>query len=218
VKQQFSRNHTLRLPQLLHPDLIHIISGYLERGAWLPNHKEGIGRELLLASASAIFVLRFLINTPEFLKTVERITQCGPVSVFDGRVYRMVSGTDHYNSWHSDVYDNRLVGMSLNLGPRPYRGGVFQLRKKGSDQILCELPNVVQGDAILFRISPELRHRMTPMEGTEPKTAFAGWFKSGTSDFFSDLRNAATHAVIQDSRYGSGAGMRDGFALMQQKR
>ena len=126
-------------------------------------------------------------------KTVERITQCGSISVFDGRIYRMAPGTDHYDSWHDDTNDNRLVGMSVNLGSLPYLGGVFQLRKNSCEEILCEVPNVVQGDAILFRISPELKHRITPVQGTQPKTAFAGWFRSAAPDFFSELVHSAAH-------------------------
>src|SRR5439155_3809598 len=97
---------------------------------------------------------------------------------------------DHHDSWHDDVGNNRKIGMSLNLGSRSYSGGIFQLREKNDDRLLCALPNVVQGDAILFRISPDLEHRITPMEGTEPKTAFAGWFRAGTSDFLHQLRES----------------------------
>ena len=81
--------------------------------------------------------------------------------------------------------------MSLNLGPLAYSGGILQLRKRGCEEVLGELPNVTQGNAILFRISPQLEHRITPMEGAEPKTAFAGWFRSDTLDFFSELRRLA---------------------------
>ena len=82
--------------------------------------------------------------------------------------------------------------MSVNLGPRPYDGGVFQLRRRGSEDILCELPNVVPGDAILFQISKELVHQVTPVVGTEPKTAFAGWFVSSGEEFFSTIRHPTT--------------------------
>jgi hypothetical protein len=194
LAHQFTQQHTIRLPQLLHGDLMRTILGNIEQGAWRPYDHGEIGRELLLEGSGALQALRFVAQTPEFLKTVECITQCRPISVFDGRVYRMVPGTDNYDSWHNDVHGTRLVGMSINLGSDPHSGGVFQLRKKGEKAILCEVPNVVQGDAILFRISNELNHRITPMEGTEPKTAFAGWFESGASNFFSELRHSAHQA------------------------
>ncbi|MEO8053458.1 MAG: hypothetical protein ABI833_23915, partial [Acidobacteriota bacterium] len=67
-------------------------------------------------------------------------------------------------------------------------GGVFQLRANGSGEILCELPNIQSGDAILFRISGKLNHRVSPMQGNEPKTAFAGWFRNRGPNFFSALQ------------------------------
>jgi hypothetical protein len=81
--------------------------------------------------------------------------------------------------------------MSINLGSRPYQGGIFRLRDQASGSVLCELPNTGQGDGIFFRISPALAHMVTPIEGSEPTTAFAGWFFSGEVDYYADLRRPA---------------------------
>jgi len=189
MAEEFSREHSLRLRGLLHPDLVQMTASQIARGVWLPYTHDQRRRELLLQSPGTLSLLRFLVNTPEFLSLVRTITRIDAISVFDGRNYRMEPDTDHYDSWHTDEKYNRLIGMSLNLGTSPYSGGVFQMRKKGSEEIFCELPNVNQGDAILFRISPELEHRITPMEGTEPKIAFAGWFRSGVQDLFSQIRD-----------------------------
>ena len=95
-----------------------------------------------------------------------------------GRVYRMIPGSGHYDSWHSDMIGHRMIGMSINLSPEPYSGGVFQLRERDSEQILYEVANTGLGDAILFRLADHLQHRITDVDGTIPKTAFAGWFQS----------------------------------------
>ena len=190
LTRQFADQHSIRLPQLLHPELIRIVSAWLERDNWfLKNHGQDgeIARELKLDDPVAYAVLHFVTNTPEFLRVIERITQCHPIVCFSGRVYRRIPDTDHFDTWHDDVGDDRVIGMSVNLAPRPYSGGVFRIRKQDSDQILCELPNTVSGDAILFRISPELTHMVTMVVGTEAKTAFAGWFKSSGRDFFTGL-------------------------------
>jgi hypothetical protein len=44
--------------------------------------------------------------------------------------------------------------------------------------MLAEIANTGWGDAMLFRTSKQLQHRVTDVVGNEPKTAFAGWFKS----------------------------------------
>jgi hypothetical protein len=192
VKSEFSERHVVRLPQLLDSDLTCRISQYIERVSWTPYEHPGIGRELKLDSGAAPALLNFVVNTREFLSAIELITQCSPVRIFSGRVYRMTPGTDDYDTWHTDAVDNRLVGMSLNLGPHPYRGGVFQMRKSGGPEVLCELPNITPGDAILFRLSPQLEHRITPMEGETPKIAFAGWFSSSETDLFSEIRKLSS--------------------------
>lgn len=87
--------------------------------------------------------------------------------------------------------DRRLIGMSINLGSRKYAGGVFQLREHDSKRIIFEIANTGWGDAILFRISSRLDHQVTAVTGNEPRTAFAGWFRSDAEDFFTSLRRAA---------------------------
>src|ERR1043165_3269556 len=167
---EFEQAHTIRLPQLVHPRLMRMILDRTESGTWINKEHGKIGREVVLEDAVAYNLAHFAANTPEFLEFVRTITGCDAIMRYDGRVYRVIPGTDHYDSWHSDAAkeDNRLVGMSINLGPRPYLGGIFQLRRKDSEEILSELPNTNPGDAILFRISPEFVHRITPVEGTEP--------------------------------------------------
>ena len=156
-----------------------------DRGRWITHEHEGLGREVILEDVRTLALLHFVANTPPFLGLVREFTGCDSITRFEGRVYRMMPGSDHYDSWHHDAIAHRVVGMSLNLGPTPYTGGTFQLRKEGEHAVRQELPNTVPGDAILFRISPALEHRVTPVLGTEPKTAFAGWFVSDGSDFFS---------------------------------
>jgi hypothetical protein len=196
---QFAQTHTVRLPQLLDVNLLQLVSARLECARWIPYEHHGIGREVYLSDPVALHALHFAVNTGRFIRLVEEITGCHPIIHFLGRFYRIVPATDQGDSWHDDnASGDRLVGMSINLSPRPYKGGVFRLRKKDSHDILCELPNVNPGDAILFRISRELEHMVTPLEGDEPRTAFAGWFISSGVDFFSSVRQtrSVTSAIL----------------------
>jgi hypothetical protein len=69
--------------------------------------------------------------------------------------------------------------MSVNLSPQVYEGGALQLKLRHSDEILQEVRNTGLGDAILFRISKDLVHRVQGVTGEHPKIAFAGWFLTG---------------------------------------
>ena len=178
LKIEFQEKQCVLLPKLLEPRLLDFILDHLERGLWRDEIHHGIGVELVLEDAAVRGLLHFLANAPAFLKIVKEITGCGPLSHFGGRVYRFVPNSGHYDSWHNDDGNGRLIAMSLNLSPRGYEGGVFQLREWASQRILAEIANTGWGDATLFRISTKLDHRVTEVTGEKPKTAFAGWFKS----------------------------------------
>jgi hypothetical protein len=178
LAHQFARSHAFRLPLFLHPDLIAMISSRLEHCSWTTQADGTIAKD-------------FAANTAEFLELIRRITDQPEIKLFGGRIYRMAPAADHFDTWHADLgttHKDRLVGMSINLSGRPYQGGVFRLRDETSGEILFEHSNTGPGDAIFFRISTSLKHMVTSLSGTEPKTAFAGWFRSGDSDFYSILK------------------------------
>jgi hypothetical protein len=194
LESRFERSHVFRMPGLLHPDLMRFVSCRLETCNWITSDDGEIAREALPDNPALASVLNFAANTPEFLDLIRRITRCHRITWFNGRAYRMGSSTDHFDSWHADLgttHQDRLVGMSINLGSRPYQGGVFRLRDEASGAVLCELPNTGQGDGIFFRISPALKHMVSPIEGSETKTAFAGWFRSDEVDYYAGLRRPA---------------------------
>ena len=55
---------------------------------------------------------------------------------------------------------------------------MLQIRQAGLDAIIGEVENRTPGDAILFPVHPTLRHRVGPVEGAVPRTAYAGWFRA----------------------------------------
>ncbi len=180
LRSQFEKRHWVRLPGLLDAQLLSLALTYIEQGQWRDNlvsgsfsYSESVGE---IGAASNL--LHFASNTPRFLETIREITGCNSLTWFEGRVYRMEPNSGHTDAWHNDFGDGRLIGMSLNLSPRGYLGGVFQMREYNSHRILVEVANTGLGDAILFRISRDFEHRVTDVQTGEPKTAFAGWFSA----------------------------------------
>ncbi len=178
LRQQYDTRHCIKLAGLLAPGTLDMVRQFLEDIPFVHRVHDRIGTEFCLPDSRAVRLLFFLANDPALFAVIRRLTGCPPIGCFTGRVYRMVPGAGDYDSWHSDVIQDRMVGMSINLGP-PYEGGVFQLREAATGRMIGELPNVGPGDAILFRIDPSLEHWITPMAGEMPKTAFAGWFRAG---------------------------------------
>ena len=177
LRARFEQHHCIRLPGLLDPGLLQIIKRRIEQARFDELGHVG-GLEICMVHDNTAGLLHFLTNNLNLFRMIREITGCGRIGCFGGRVYRILPGTNHYSCWHSDAKDHILIGLSINVSAEVYSGGSFQLRRCGAEQILCQMPNTGSGDSILFRIDKSLEHRMTDVEGTVPKTAFAGWFQS----------------------------------------
>jgi hypothetical protein len=175
---QFRKGHFIHLRELLEPSLLDYYVAETGAAQFEDRVHAGIGKELWLRDPRIAAGLDFLVNDPLMLQLVEKIAGRGPVGSFSGRVYRFVPGGEYHDSWHDDLGDNRLVAMSLNLSAERYSGGVLQIRDRRSETVLEEVGNDVTGGAVLFEISEELQHRVTPLHGSAGRTAFAGWFRS----------------------------------------
>lgn len=173
----YQTRHCLKLTGLLAPETLDLVRRYIDETPFAHRVHDGIGTEYCLPDGPAVRLMFFLANDPQLHRLIQRLTGCPRIGCFTGRIYRMVPGTADYDTWHSDCIQARMVGMSVNLGPA-YDGGLFQMRDARTREMICEAPNVGPGDAILFRIDDRFEHWITPMAGTVPKTAFAGWFRA----------------------------------------
>ncbi len=128
--------------------------------------------------ANFVFSLfKLLLNDKNLFECIHRITNCGPIGYFNPRVYRFNPEAKHFDSWNSAMNGHRLIAMSINLSQQSYQGGVLQIRDANSGQMIAEMPNIVPGDAIVFRLSDDLDHQVTSVEGQFPTIACAGWFE-----------------------------------------
>ncbi|MGO9604649.1 MAG: hypothetical protein ACLQAT_14890 [Candidatus Binataceae bacterium] len=193
LRAEFRSSHCVRLIHLLEPSLLDFLLERIENGQWQTMSHPDIGEEYVLDDRPALNLLHFLTNVPKFRDLIESITGRGPLRRFRGRVYRMIAGKGHHDSWHDDATESWLVGMTLNLNPRPFRGGLFMLRDAQSGRVLSEIANTGLGDALIFRITPELEHRISDLKGKAPKTAFAGWFTSNDLELIEELRQTSRH-------------------------
>jgi hypothetical protein len=190
LRSEFDRDHYIILPKLFEPELLQIVLERIESARFVPFEHVGIGLEFCMEDQPTIVLLTFVANVPAFHRLIERITGCGRIGEYSGRVYRMTSRDGHYDHWHDDSDDGRMITMSVNLTPQLFHGGALQMRYRGTEKMLHEVRNDGLGDALLFRISPELEHRVQGVEGDVPKTALAGWFVSGKT-FHQEVRELA---------------------------
>src|ERR1700678_3021390 len=175
--EQFEQHDYLHLPGFIEPGLVRLVrrhmGGFVER-------EHAVGSELRLPAGSVHAVFDVLMNDPILFRLVRRITECGPVRFFYGRLYQLTAGRGQEFSWHNDLQDNRKVALSINLSEAPYKGGTLQIRRRSSSAVES-VPNLGAGDAIIFRVARRLEHRVTPVTGKSSKIAFSGWFCSRPS-------------------------------------
>jgi hypothetical protein len=178
LRERFADEHVLRLPGFFSGDLLSTVTRRLRHARF----KERIATrvfppavDLKLDDADLVGLLHFVLNDPAVIQFVADVSATQP-SGFVGSVYRILPGMGHRDSWHSDVDGNRLVALTLNLSEEMFEGGELEMRGRERRQPLWRLANTGPGDALLFAIAPDLKHRIRPMAGRTPKTALAGWF------------------------------------------
>jgi len=179
LQADYERQHLVILPKLIEPSLLETLVQKIERAQFVFHDTHGVLSEFRMVDSGPTATFTFLVSNPAFLRVVERITGCRQLGQFTGRVYRITSSADHYSEWHNDVIGDRRVAMSLNLTREFFGGGALQMKLANSTELLSEVRNTGFGDALLFRVSKQLLHRVQGVEGGVPRTAFAGWFLEG---------------------------------------
>jgi len=183
LHDEYMARRCVVLRELLEPKILaylqrHIDISHMVTKSEVDGNTE-FGKVLFLPEREpGLFIFRLLFNNRKFFTLLESITNCTPIGNFFGRIHTSVQGTQHQIEWHGDNTDTRLLGLTIDLGTNDYTGGVFQLRKRSSRQILSEVPRMSAGDAFVFEIAPDLQHRLTMVEGGGPRTVGVGWFRS----------------------------------------
>lgn len=178
---KFKQNHCITLQKFLAPELLLFIQEKINKsGFYEKNYKVDDEKVIDYKPKDKTInsLLRFLINDKQLFKLVEKLTGCPRVGSFNGVVLAMTKDFGNYVTWHNDMGNDRLIGISINLSTEIYSGGIFQIRDRVSKKIIYEVANVGFGDCIVFLVSPELEHKVTSVEGKVIRTVFAGWFRS----------------------------------------
>lgn len=192
LRAEFDHRHCVRLRGFVEPSLLGTVRVLVGQGRFYERRDGRIARESCLRQGAAYNLMQFAANDPALLDFMKELTGCPDLIGFDGRIYRFLPQTAHYDSWHDDMKKGhiRRYGLSVNLSERVYRGGALQLRDKRSKKIHANVRNTGFGDAMIFRIDPKLQHRVMPLTGREGRTAFAGWFMTRRSGYAWAVRSA----------------------------
>jgi hypothetical protein len=180
ARDAFARHHLIRIPSFFSADLLDEIERTTANSTFNPRvHSEAHGAtDVALDDERMRWLLMVVMNEPTLFSVIRSLTACDEIGCFFPTVYKLVPGSGHFDRWHDDAKeDNRLIGMSINLGRQPFAGGVLQIRRKGTEAILHAEHNTRFGDAMIFRIDRALEHFVTEVTGDIARIALAGWFQ-----------------------------------------
>ena len=177
---EFDQTHCTILPKLLEPKLLQSVLRGVDQANFIQTKYAIVdaGDVHIESEYPTSYLLNFLMNNQTMFDTIQQLTGCDQIGMFEGRIYRMMPIPDHYDTWHDDLAYDRMIALSINLSPEPYSGGLVQICDWESRQIIKEVHNTSLGDAMIFRLAPHLKHRVTSVTGSVPRTVFAGWFHS----------------------------------------
>jgi hypothetical protein len=178
LRQEFDAQHMVPLRGLLTGERLEWMLAEIDCADWEP-HRSELKAELIMVENRASALLHFLMHAPAVFALVEALVGCPPVGRFRGRTYRMFPDVGHVDRWHNDLVSSRVAAISVNLSERPYEDGGVEMRDADTQQVISRAPRLALGDAVLLRLRRGLEHRVREVTGTNPKTAFAGFFYTG---------------------------------------
>jgi hypothetical protein len=179
LQEDWRRHHYVVLPAFLDAPLLEFVRAHVDAGLFVAREHPSSGRESCMEENAAVWLLDFLMNAPELLRFVESITGVNGLGWFDGRIYRLTPGTNEEHQWHDDFTHGRKLGVSVNIGDKPFEGGLLGLRDYESHAILASVANTGRGDCVIFRLGNDIEHQVLPVTGDTPRVAYAGWFREG---------------------------------------
>lgn len=180
LRETYARQQCVTLHRFFEEEIIRRLQRRMSAAKWtelVHTKLDPPAVDLLLYDEVLYGTVVALLHDRALLAAIRAITGCDPIGSFRFRFYRMDGGAGHVDTWHSDNDGNRMVTLSVNIGDEPFEGGELEIRERATGGILHRVANTRRGDAVLFRIGPDLEHRVNEVRGSTPKLAIAGWFQ-----------------------------------------
>lgn len=109
LREKFEADNYVILPRLYEPALFEEILQRVDAALFLPREHDRISLEFCMRDEITTAMLEFFPNNPAFLRIVEQITGQAGIGRFIGRVYQMTASDGHFDSWHDDFVEDRVV-------------------------------------------------------------------------------------------------------------
>jgi hypothetical protein len=124
-------------------------------------------------------LISLLLARPEMLRWLERVTEVRPLRAVSGQLAQTRANGSDELVWHDDLSDlTRKLAVVINLSSEDFKGGLFELRRKGSKEVLVSQKYHKPGSMMIFAVEPGLEHHVTPLLSGGPRRVYAGWYLS----------------------------------------
>ncbi|MDX2104422.1 MAG: 2OG-Fe(II) oxygenase [Alphaproteobacteria bacterium] len=175
ARAQFSRCGALLVRSGVSDDLLEAVDVLGRRSVFVDQPVPDIGHRRVDSRELAATAMKIAICRPDFLRWVEGVTGCGPVSRMAGWVAETRPGGLDQLGWHRDTGADYAVAMTVHLGAEPYDGGAFELREADTGTMRFRHEHAQRGDVVLFTIDQALEHRVAPVISGGDRRVFTGW-------------------------------------------
>ena len=194
-QREFAQRHCVVFKDFVEESILNRVPRMLEAGRFYTfehvcKKGEVFARELCMRDTERLPQVFFLLlNQPRLFDAIAELTGSeAAIRRFNGRCFKQLPGSEHFDSWHTDDNLGRTFGLTINLSPKPCGGG-FQIRCRKTREVFRTVTGTRFGDACLFRIRRSIEHRALPVEGSAPRCIYGGWFISGAgADYREEAR------------------------------
>jgi hypothetical protein len=164
-------------PRFLDGGLLATVMRASEGSAFVSNDIQALGHREIESPPRLGTAIQISLRAPALHRWLEEVTGQGPITRVDGRVAQTRVRDGDELGWHDDMNgEDRRLGITINLGTRDYKGGLFEMRDRLSQSPLLQFRHDEPGTALIFEVSHRCEHRVHPLISGGPRRVFAGWF------------------------------------------
>lgn len=175
-RAQFEHARHFVLPDLIDPDFLPTLLERCDRADYVRDDRSGLYAREVEAPQRVGSALNLIMTRAPLLRWIEAATGVGALVRCEGRLVRTCANDRDKIDWHDDDLPARRLGFVLNLSAAPFVGGAFQLRRKGTVDLLCDFIHERPGTAMIFDVNDDFEHRVLPITQGGPRRMFSGWF------------------------------------------
>jgi hypothetical protein len=176
-RAQFEADRVLSVPNAISEQFLGTLLAIVDNGVFVREQVDRLGYRGVETPPLAGRVLSLALRRASFLEWLRKVTGLKDITGVSGTVAETAPSADEALDWHDDLNKpERRLAITVDLSPARYQGGVFEMRRKGDTSPFFSHAHRAAGSLLLFAISPQLEHRLTPVTEGGPRRVFAGWF------------------------------------------